>query len=173
MTPIGPISLAQSHLRQMLADCPAFRTWASAADVTAALARIHQESLPPPAEHASEHTLAELHNYRPYALIWTAAENGLRLRADAASAEYEESGRLMIQLIQDVPADLAGQPAALDMAFKNSVGQIMADLCAHSGQAGYLCIRELGLAYGPYRTHPDDLPSLGDAIAVELIVDWG
>jgi|GEM_PF-1789324 len=174
--PAGCISLAQHYLRQMLANCAAVRTWLGVDDEEGALARIHHEGLPKPADNAVEHTRAELIAYRPYAVVFTAESGGLTLNHDAGGAAFEfaESGRLTVRLYQNCPDEYGDEPSSdANLQFKNSVGLIMDGLAALSGTAGYLAFDRLGLADGPYWGHPDLVPGQGVWQGAELSIEWG
>ena len=174
--PAGCLSLAESYLKTMLANVPAFQTWAGAADVAAALLKIHLEGLPKPADGADSHTRAELEAYRPYAVIWMAEDNGLTLEHDATGAlfGFTDSGRLMLRLEQDCPDGVGDQPSSdANLQFKNSIGLIVDGLCALAGTAGYLAFERISVFDGPYWAHPDAVPGHGIFQGVELLFEWG
>ena len=170
--PAGSMMLAQHYLRQSLANSATFRTWTETADEAAALAKIHYEGLPPPADNAADYTAAALTAYRPYAVVWTDEENGFWKNKEA-SGFFRAGGRLILKFEQDVPEAIAADPAEIDLRFKNTIGQIIDDLCNLTlVGVGYLCFERITVDIGPYRTHPDDVPSQGDWQAIEIGVDW-
>jgi len=170
--PADTISLAESFLKASLADCEAFRTWAGAADQAEALERIYYDGLPEPAHGAEEHSLAELQNYRPYAVIYTAEALGFQKLRVGAEA-WQASGRLILRLYQDAPAGADSQPSAdANRVFKNCLGAIISGLCDLCGQAGYLCFNAIRVDEGPYWGQPDDLPSHGVWLGAQLSIDW-
>ncbi len=173
--PAGSISLAQEHLRTMLADCDAFRTWAGAADQAEALERIHHEGLPAPANHADVFTLAELQAYRPYAVVYTGEENGFSRTLDAAGGDFSfaSSGQLKLRLYQDAPESCGDEPSSdANLQFKNAIGQILDDLCELAGQPGYLAFNQITLDNGPYWAHPNSAPTEGVWQGVEIGIQW-
>jgi len=168
---VGSLMKAQDHLRTMLANCSAFQTWLGVANATAALAKIHHEALPPPASSAEQYTPAALATHRPFAIVWTDEENGYT-RSSLAAGAFDASGRLAVKLEQAVPSAVAGDPGEADLRFKNSIGQIIDGLCGMVDTAGYLSFKRLTVDVGPYRSHPDEVPTQGDWQAVELGIDW-
>ena len=172
--PSGPIALAQEYLRLTVAACPTFQSWTGAPDAASAANRLYHEALPPPRDtEAAEHTRSELETYRPFGLIWTAEQKGLVLAADAfgpAEYNFQASGELRMLLEQDVPEEIASDPAEIDLRFKNVVGKIMAEMCALAGRPGYLALRRLEIETGPYRFHPDLVEAQGDAQGIVLSV---
>jgi hypothetical protein len=170
-TPAGSLSLAQDHLRTMLADAAAFRTWCSAADQAAALAKIFHEGLPKPA-NGETHTRAELENYRPYAVIFTDDQNGFSRNLDAEGS-FEASGRLKLRLYQTADDDAGDEPTSdANLRFKNAVGAILDDLCAAVATAGYLAFERIRVDAGPYWAHPKLVPDQGVWQGVEIGIDW-
>jgi len=170
--PAGGMSLAQEYLRTALADCSTFQAWVGAADQAEALARIYHEALPAPA-NGNEYTLAELQAYRPFALIWTSEQNGYSKRRLAVGT-WAESGRIMIRLEEDVDPQIANDPAEVARRFRNTIGQIIDELCALTDPgAGYLVFHTVTVEAGPIRTEEDEARTLGDAQAVELSVEYG
>lgn len=172
--PQGSISKAVDNLRVTLADSAAFRSWVGAVDQATALVKIYYESLPPPADK-NEHTFAELVAYRPYALVWTVPDSGFALRHDAHSGlfVYNESGLMMIRLIQAVDAGIANDPAEISRQFLNTVGTILDQLAAKAGGGGYLAIEEMELDFGPYRGDPDERSTQGDYVGADVKLSWG
>lgn len=171
--PAGTLSLAKSHLRAMLAACTAFQTWTGAADAAAALERIHYEGLPAPS--GEERTLDEWESLRPYAVIWMAEQGGFRRDLDSWSdtGEFNASGRLMLRFEQACPDGHNEEPSSdANLQFSNSVGQIIDGLCALVGGAGYLAFTAIGVEFGPYWPHPNDVPTRGLYQSVECFVDW-
>ena len=166
----GPLSTADDRLIQTLADAAAFRTWCSAADQAEALARIHQDGLPSPA--AETYTPAELNTYRPFAICWTEPDGGFRVEKDAVGGavwEYRDGGRMAAYLEQQAP-DL--EPGPLARTVKNSIGDIIDDVLALAGQAGYLAVKRL-VVYGPYRSELVAETAQDDAMAFYFDIVWG
>jgi len=170
--PAGRLMLAQNYLKATLAASATFQTWVEAEDATEALGSIHHDGLPDPTDPDKGYTAAELTALRPYALIWTQEQAGFSL-ARTAYETWQESGRLKLLLIQDVPAAIATDIAEADLRWKNTIGQIIDDLAALAGGAGYLAIARIDLDDGPFRLVPDKQPEQGDAQGVELGITHG
>jgi hypothetical protein len=173
-SPAGPLSLAAEYFRTALADSTAARTWLDADNQAEALARIHHHGLPGPA-NGREYTLAELQTYRPYAVVFAAEQNGFRATLEAAGDgfEYQRAGRLVARLYQNCPDALTDEPSSdANLQWSNTIGQIIEDLLASSGKAGYLAFTALAVTAGPFWNHPKAAPAQGVWQGVELAVDW-
>jgi len=175
--PAGCISLAQDYWRKTLAGSATLQVWAGVhtdpSPATAVLERIHHEALPPP-DSGGEYTLSELQSLRPYVIVWTEEESGFELNISDmdASQGFVESGSLRAELVQDVPSEIADDPAEVDLQFRNTVGQILDDMAALAGQAGYLAFTRI-VASGPHRAHPEHVTDMGDFQVYELLAFWG
>lgn len=177
MATTTPVTDAEGYLRATLADVAAFRSWCGAADQAAALARIHIDATTAPADSQNEeYTDAELAALIPYALIATDPDGGYRMRAAGINADnstnWIDSGRLVLELIQLVPAQQARNIAAAEAAWKQDLGKILVGLWTLAGKAGYLAITAIHLA-ALYRIDDDDKASLGDQQGATLTIDWG
>ena len=172
--PAGSIMLAQDNARKTLSDVIAFRTWATAADQAEALDRIYHDGLPPPADRES-YTKAELELYRPCALIWTDEDDGLTSEVIATNGdvyEWEDHGKIMVALEENVPPDIADDLAEVDLRFKNSLGLIRDGLKGLFGKAGYLACLKLDTD-GPFRVRLDNAPDQGDYMIARFTMHWG
>ena len=172
--PAGGISLAQQYLKATLADVTAFRTWCGAADQAAALARIHHEGLPRP-ENGHTHTRAELEDYRPYAVIYTAEQQGYTRQFVAAddSFDFDASGRLICVLYQNCGEINGDDPSAdSNLTFRNSVGLIIDGLCDLAGQAGYLGFWRIVLDEPVCWPAKELIPATGLWQRAAFSVDW-
>ena len=172
----GPISIAQEALRTTLAACSAFRTWVSADDATAALKRIHHFTLPTPAAgEGGEYELLELKALRPYAVCFTAARQGFRygLAAVGNGFEFRGSGRLELRLVQNAPHGILEPTAEADLLFRNTIGDILDDMCELAGTGGYLAFNNIAIEDGPYWPGAAQRTAQGLWQAVELSLDWG
>jgi len=166
----GSLMKAQDHLRTMLANAAAVRTWMGVETVAAALAKIHHEALPPPADDAVEYTLAELATYRPFIIVSTDEENGYRKTAEAMGV-FAAGGTLRVELEQAVPADKTN-PAEIAILFKNSIGAIIDELVGMVDTAGYLAFDQIAMTLGPFRATEDEATTQGDWQAVVLELEW-
>lgn len=175
----GPISLAEDHLRSMLAKCDTFRSWIGATggveetEQSQAEARVYVDALPPP-NTGGKHTLEELRHYRPYAIVWTDDEEGGYTRdlvAVGSAFHFAESGRFRIRFEQDIEPQISGNPAEISRRFKNTIGQILDDLCGLAGTAGYVGFTTV-TTFGPFRSEQRDAPGYGDTIQMELALGW-
>jgi hypothetical protein len=169
-TPAGSISLSAKYMRDMLADCPAFRTWCGADDATQALGRIHYDALPP-ADNHEEHTLEELKTHRPYALVYsrTLARGHL---STGIHHEFGLDGSMGVEFFQDVPAEIAHDPGEIALRFNNAIGAVIDELCDRAGLAGFLALTRITMEEPPVRTHENERADFGDALFVRLIMDW-
>lgn len=163
--------LAQDHLRTMLANAAAVRTWMGAGSVALALARIYHEALPPPSDNKADYTPAELTTYRPFIILSTDEQDGYRKTAQAMGL-FGAAGRLRIELEQDVPELVAGNPAEVAIRFKNSIGAIIDELVGMVATAGYLSFDQVALTLGPFRATEDETTTQGDWQAAVLEVEW-
>ena len=173
--PHGCISKAQEFLRTTIANSATFQTLVGAGDAATALASIYHEALPPPAGNATEPALAELQCYRPVACGWTNEEEGgciKSLQSISTRSDFREAGQLFAFSEEDVPIGIANDPSEVDLQFKNTVGQIIDDVCLLAGQAGYLAFNQIASS-GPFRTHENAVKTEGDAQSMLLRFDWG
>lgn len=170
--PSGTLSQAEQALRVLLADTTAFRTWTDSDNQAEALARIHCHALPPPAS-GRQHTMAELDAYRPFALIWTEPEGGFSAQRDTASG-FSCTGRLRIRFEDGIDPDDSDDPAEAFRVFCNALGGVLDEMLADggTGSSTVLALDALRLEVGPYRTHEDELATIGDAIVAEVVVEW-
>lgn len=170
--PAGSISLAQERLRLVLANSARFRTWTDTATEAAALAKIHHEALPPPAGNATEHTVAELEAYRPYAIVSTDQEaDGFSVIRDAMGS-WKESGKLTLHLCEDIPSDLLNDLFEARLLFKNTVGVVIDEMRALADDAGKLNFTGIMLAGGPWFSKEDVATGQGVFQWIDLTVVW-
>jgi hypothetical protein len=172
-TAAGSISLAQESLRTMLADCPAFRALCGAADRGAALAHIYHEGLPPPA-NGSEHTAAEHAALRPWAIVYTDGRRGFQRRKESTGG-FRSAGKLRLRLARSCDAADAEPTADSMLAWKNIVGQILAELCGAAivAAAEHLAFDEIAVEDGPFAAAPTLAETQGMWQGVELAIAWG
>jgi hypothetical protein len=173
--PQGPLSAAQQNLRSLLADCEQFRLWTGQPSQDLALGRIFVEGLPPPADDRESHAREELDGLRPNVIVSMARERGF-LRVRDGFGAWKDSGRLLLQFEQALPAELADDRAEADRRFENTIGLILDEMCRLSDQAGqaesYLVIERLQILEGPFRTHPDEIATYGDVQAIDVLVEY-
>jgi len=172
VTAAGTLSLIEDVLRDTLADSATFRAVCGAADRTAALARIHLERLPDPADEAEVYSRAEMEAYWPYAIVATDTEEGASYRRDAASSWLVDA-TLWLMLGRQVPDGY--DDAQADLEFKNYVGKILDELCdlADTGEAdgvSYLQFVSMDVIAGPFRSIEDDVAGKGEEQAVIVAV---
>jgi hypothetical protein len=172
--PVGCISLAEQYLRQTLAASETFRSAVGAGNPAAALAHIYTDDLPPPAGGAATYSRSDLETLRPFAVVWTEEQDGLRRQADAVSdaRNYGGSGRLAVLFEQDVPSQVVNDPPEASRRFKNTLGLIIDEMLAVAGTPDYLDIAAITLRGGPTRSHPDAQATEGDFLAALLSVEW-
>ncbi len=172
-SPAGSISLAQEYLRVTLANSARFRTWTDTIESEqGALAKIHHEALPPAANNAAQHTVAELETYRPYAIVSTDQEaEGFSVVRDAMGS-WKESGKLTLELCEDVPSNLLANLFEARLLFKNTVGVIIDEMRALADQAGKLNFTGIVLAGGPWFSSEDVASGQGVFQWIDLSVVW-
>ncbi len=169
--PAGILSLTQENLRIALAACATFRTLCGAADQAEALAKIHHDGLPDPANGAAEHTISELEALRPYAIVYTAEEQGLQTRALATGGSFNATTNLCLQLVRSVTAEVGDAPDSdANMQWLNTVGKIIDELWALNADAGYLQFADITLARGPTWASREEIPAKGLTQIAELTV---
>lgn len=172
----GPISIAEDLLRVTFADAAAVRTWMCVETQAQALGRIFIDALPPSKDGEKELSLSELKRYRPFIIINTAGTGGLRRRRTAVSAPntvFNSAGQLEVRLEQELPATLVRDTHEAERRWKNTLGEIIDDVGALFGTAGYLDGNEIALIDGPYRNHQDDFEAEGMIQGARLTVTWG
>lgn len=168
----------------MLRDCHWFRRALSEVSPfteAEAAARIHFDALPVPKVDAEHHSREELDELRPFALYWT-ADGGLSVSSDGVFdyAPTLHKGTITVRLEATVPKAYRDDLSGAARWFAEWIGRIISTgnpdepgLFELSGQAGYLPIRNVTLAYGPARTDKKRIHEDGDAIACEIDVAWG
>lgn len=182
MSSDGPLLSSMAAAKAMLRDCYWWRRLADANNAWSeaeAAAHIHYDALPPPSP-GPDHSLSELQAARPFALLWSDAAAGMRLRNSTAGyCCYLPSGVIVIQIEMAVPANIAANPTAVAEDVSRKLGRIMTTgnaeqpgLMELSGLAGYLPINELQL-YGYLRTDAKAARDLGDCVVAELQLNWG
>ena len=173
VAPAGPISLAEDYLEATLAGCAAFRTLVAAANPAAAKTSIHNDALPAPAA-GEGYTKTELQALHPFGLIKTDPEGGYAQGFSSANSDgshnYRDGGKLILRIYRQVTA--GSEIADDERTWKNTVGQILDQLWALAGQAGYLAITAIAIE-GWHRFHPDNEPAMGDVQGVTIGIHWG
>lgn len=166
---------AQELLRTSLANCATFQSFVSAADATAALAKIYHDAWPTPESGGPSHTLAEIEALRPSAIVYTEDESGFVVERDAAGGfdcARRNGGRLVAVLFRNVPSEDKYALAKVATDFRTTAGSIVDELMDQSETAGRLAIQRITCS-GPYRTKVDNLQAEGDGQAYELLIEWG
>lgn len=173
-SPSGGPSLALGYLKTTLAGSSTFQTLVGAIDATAALTSIYLDSLPV-ATDGNQHTAAELASFRPYALLWMNESGGYEVTHESTDSahRFRESGSHMMQIEQTVPSGVTTNNTEVELLWRNTIGDIIGEMIDLAGQATYLAITRISIASGPHRTHPDEVPTLGDSQWVDLAIEWG
>ncbi len=171
---VGNLARARENAGLTLADTAAFRALVGATSQGQALKRIHHCGLPRPADRQS-YTVEELEALRPFAILFTNPEAGYTKSADAIteSFDYADSGRILIDLEVDVPAEIAPDDGEVMSRAENVIGQILDDLAGLCGKDGYLAAVTLALVEGPYRSPLEEGEAQGDYWSALLSLDWG
>jgi len=179
VSPTGPISLPLSHLRLLVADCTAFRTWVGAANQAAALAKIHLCELPAPAAPGSGYTTTELQTLRPCAIVdlWTPirgyGEQPQAWQMRGEGGPFLESGKLTLDFLDDVDVTDAAVLSDAKFRFLNNVGAVVDQMLDLSGSDGYLNANRIEVYQGPGRADERMQETYGDHWRVQLLVQWG
>jgi len=170
----GPIVDAEVLLADTLAASSHFQTLVGAANAAEASERIFHDELPRPEGETDADTLADFLDRLPFAVLWTNPEEGFAATAAAGGAHHEfiDSGELVVEVWKRVADADLDDDAAAARAFKREVGLVLTDLMELAGAAGYLAITRLRAA-GPWRTHPDDAWTQGQALFARLNISWG
>lgn len=164
--PVGPISKIAALLESML---QATHVWSSLG------ATVYHHHLPPPANQQA-HTKAELQALRPFVLLWTNDQDGIRWTKDTAGADAcsGSDGEIVIRIERNTPA---GTPAEVARNFENLIGSLckgsnsQPGLMDLAGDTAYLPIQELRLIEHA-RTRPEQWTEIGDAQRAYLLVTW-
>lgn len=145
-----------------------------AANASAAVARIYHDELPKPESGLQSHSLVEMNELRPCAIIYTqVGQGGFRAERDSmGNGCWNNSGVLVVVLMRNVPEADKDDLSKVDTDFRTIAGNIITDLIQLNETAGYLTMDRID-AMGPYRTDVKDLKSVGDAQSYELVIAWG
>lgn len=184
--PSGTPSVVKNAVREMLAKTSAFREWDGASLTEAqARTRIYYDDLPLPASGADQHTAAEMASLRPFAVVYFQARGGVRWDCDASPRHLRPSGRICVFLETGIPADLVPVGAAAEdtgeviRRFENWIGRLVSstnpsDVTFQSQRGTAELLDFTAIEYsGPYRCHPNDVPSQGDHQWAVLEIEWG
>lgn len=139
-------------------------------------AKVFHNHLPLPSDRI-RHTLNEIQQFRPFVLIWTDDDEGIRWRRDTArgGACVESRGRLVIRFERNVPPQIA--PDEADRSWENLIGRLAKGTAAEpglmdlAGDVRYLPITQITLD-SHARTDPKSLKDIGDAQIALLSVEW-
>ena len=147
------------NFRTMLAACPAFRTWAGAADAAAALERIHIVAAP------------EGQPTRPFCFVY---QHVYRLTCEAFNS-FSDGGVLAVYFEQDIDEDDLDDPPAYATTFMDSMELIMEGLIVLRSTGGYFEFNSLEMEpdSGPRVTSPKYVHDEGNAISATMFVPWG
>jgi len=169
--PVGSLSLARSYLRNTIADCDTFRTWIGATTQEQARRRIFYDSLPA-ADRGLTLTRAELEAYRPHVLLFNV---GYASERDSAGANFgaDEGGAIVARFEQDVPAEIADNPAEITLRFENTVGQILDEIHDKSMTGGYLLVVRLTISQPTLRVPHKYIAKEGDYVQTDALALWG
>jgi hypothetical protein len=174
ITATGCISRAEEALRVLVADAAAFRTLVGAADRASALIRVYRDALPPPAA-GREYTLAEMQAYRPFAIVFTAPENGYTANwvSGGTGNGYGDSGELGLFICRDTPLAYVDDFGEAMRGWKNILGDLIDDMKDLAGTSDYLLVRQFRLAFGPQFNPEDEHKTIGDIQYAQLSMQWG
>lgn len=168
------IQAVQEVMRTTLAASTAFQAMVGAASSAEALDRIYHDELPKPASGQQAHSLVEMNELRPCAIVYTqVGQGGWRADRDAmGNGCWNYSGSIIVVLMRNVPEVDQDDLSKVDTDFRTIAGNVVQDLIGLNETAGHLTMERID-AMGPYRTAMADLKAIGDAQSYELIVGWG
>lgn len=143
--PAGSMNLSVKYFRDMLAATAAFQTWTGETE-TKALERIHYEGMPAPVD-LKRHTLRELEDLRPFALVWIADQAGFSWDVTSTTT-FDDTGSIVLHLEQTAPSSLGDDPSSdANIIWSNVIGEIGDGLAAlrAAGAAGHLYFNRIRL----------------------------
>lgn len=164
--------------RSMLAACASVQTLFGAADSDEAAERIYIGCLPRPSTGDS-YTLAELNQYRPFALIGPAPTLAMRMRLETfgSSWSHGRQGEFDIMLERQHPDD--GSDDISDLEWLDIVSAVaqsadadspgLAELHEREGMLSLRMIEVLDV----YRGAESELKDLGDYQRAMIRIHWG
>ncbi|WP_144057924.1 hypothetical protein [Novipirellula maiorica] len=167
-----PLLNALDRARDMLA---ATAVWQEIADAS----HIYYDALPP-ASPGPDYTRTQIENLRPLAILWHEVNGGFRLAVATADACTPiASGRMVIQIELNVPAEHADNPTAVGRWVMDLIGRLIRSydtnspgLWELSNRPGYLPLVSIDVdAY--IRTSKKEVIALGDAVVFDLTLTWG
>lgn len=168
VTPTGIFSTPLSALRTMLAGCKSFQTWVGAkatAELTideVAAQSIYLVAVPDP------HGLS---TKRPFACIRFDESDSFTAARDATFS-WRDDGSLTLIFEWDVTSAVADAVEDAELTFLNSVGGILADLCAASEAGGALMINRINKLAGPSRAGNEESRLGRDYYQAAFTVSW-
>ena len=189
ISPSGPLSMPLENLRAMLAHCAQWRSWIGISSVTEAKTRIYLVDIPP-APNGGNYTVDDLERMRPLARIdlWEPpmgyGQQPWKATAVADRA-FMLSGKLVLDLVADVPEEDFDNANDAKLRFMNSAGAVMLELMGLSCAGDYLdsdeieagiegmTLRQLELYQGPTRTDETQAQTQGDCFRAQIMVQWG
>ena len=173
---VGSISKPQALLRSHIARGATFQSWTGSADATEAETHVYTGAIDPPAEGRAEYELDEWLDMRPFCLVMPSDQVTLTVThdggVDSTGFGFEHSGALVAMFEDNVPDELRNRPGEVEQRFQNMVGQVLDDMLATAGQAGYLSIIAVR-GFGPMRCADEEIAAEGDSIRFWLEIDWG
>ena len=167
LTPEGNAGLAQSKLRDLLAECERFQIEVQAEGteaerIAAAKLRIHLTAyaVDDPAQFTN-----------PYALIMHSGSDKAETIGTTQATGY--GGDLELRFAIEVPVQYqaTGQEANAEKLFKNFYEKVMLEAMALSGKAGYFAINSWDVIDGP--AWLGDNSSEENMYGVRLLINWG
>ena len=182
----GTHKTARLNLQTMLSKCTHFQTWHGEVwDEAVALAHIYLGGLPRPANNNDSHTLAELNDFRPYAIVYTELEGGITFSQRAAGAPagspyfFIPQGLMWIEFERLVDTQDTEDNEAVEEEMVHEMDLIMSSddtddvtLTSQAGAAGVLNFTAL-TGFGPFRIPQNDVPRYGDVVKYSMSLDWG
>jgi hypothetical protein len=166
------LSKPKSYLAAQLAACA---KWQELCAINGAAASIYFDALPPPPDQAECYTAEQLTALRPLCVIYSDENTGLVLDHQSHGPlgfGYQDSGVVKGYLEIAVDPQLADDAQQAVRVFENDIGQVLTELLALAGQAGYLAISRATFT-GPMRNHADARADEGDYFQLHFTFEWG
>jgi hypothetical protein len=184
--PIGTPAIVKNAVREMLANTTAFRTWDGAnLTVSQARDRIYFDDLPVPPNGQDAFSAEQMAAMRPFAVVFFPVVGGVRWSCDASPRHLRPHGKVLIYLEAGIPDDLVPDGDDVEDSgeiirrFDNWIGRMVSStdsgdvtLKSLRGTAEMLDFTDLEYV-GPFRAHPNDVPTQGDHQFATLELTWG
>lgn len=166
MAATSSMGKALENAKTLLANCGTFQDLLEVSTANDALPKIYLHAAPEPTDNEA-YTRAEIVTLRPYAVVYTAENNGYR-RVRVATTTYADAGTIMVEIFSDAAT---GTPSAEMVTWEDLVGDIVDEMKTLAETDGYLLaedIRVEEVARGSERTESGS----GDYLVALIAINW-